>query len=180
MEVPKKIIDKVNSIIAEKNAQCAREEAAKQKELAEQEKMATEKKSRCKELGQAADIIIEWLRKFYGNPDALRIFSVKKDIMLFVDKFWMGRPEPNSQSTWAKIEIARNEMFYRECHKGHVLHEECLGFTRDIETGFYITQAIGECLRAELIGKLHPDFLLAFASAVKNGKIWKRIEQSLE
>ncbi|MFH1193606.1 MAG: hypothetical protein V1661_01280 [bacterium] len=190
MQFPKKIIDKANSVIAEKNARDARqkalEEITRQKELAEQEKIKVQRTAKRVELDRAANTIVDWLGEFYTNPDSLRIFSAKKTIMLFVDKFWLGRPALNSQTTWATIEITENEMFYREYHKGHSSHEQLLGKTvvaykpKSIfnPDEFYCRYVVKPLLTA-LLHKLHPDFLEAFALAIQTGQVWKRIEQSL-
>jgi hypothetical protein len=170
MEIPQKIQNKVANRIAALNAKREVEERAREWERRQREEIEDLRNSIRAELDAEAGFIAGWLLELWEDVKTWQTVNEKNALVIFGAPFLNGRPVTDRHA-WAviELEVECGRLFYRE-KQGMAMEQAGL-----LAVDLYPVQVGGK----QLADKLHPDYLLRFAEAIRSGKVWDFMEQSI-
>ena len=184
MDKPQKIKDRIAILRAEKEAYEEDERKTAVRQTARFALISAARVARRDELLVYAHYIADWLKRFRFDDEMSKALYLRREIIVFRAKFWQGMPltVPDSRS-WAAVKINKDGVvFYFE----YYLSSYGNGAGNPIWLGVipmgYTSEAFERelvSLRVGLFNELHPDFLAQFAEAIRSGKVWNYVEESL-
>jgi len=133
------------------------------------------RKTRKQELKEAAEIAEDWLFNLRFSLELGQIHKVRMSLEVFGAKFWRGEPCLGDTHAWAVIEIYPDGKI-EYCEKYNTSHGQSRHPWLLVSC---LSSSTYEELRYSLIHILHPEYLIQFAEAIRSGKVWECIEQSL-
>ena len=107
---------------------------------------------------ECASSITEWLRELAKSPRGNKILSLLGDVVIFRDHYWECKPrEEKEYEAWLTYDC-RGVLRYREFYMG-------------------IAKGRSKVLKGavQMVGRLHPNYILPALDAITSGKVWKDI-----
>lgn len=169
MDVPESLREKIRNTLKRLDDESKRQEKARQASARKEAEIDALRESRRDELLAKREEIIKWLDDFFFSTlEARQMLALQNRIVIFRAHFWRGEPAPAGDiATHAVIELeCDGDLNYAERCKSGPPHRTVLG---NLQNPGMI----------DLYGKLHPEFIDQWLSAIQTGKVWEYIEQSL-
>lgn len=170
MQIPEEVLSRAKQILEKRKEHEDIKKRIEEAEAKRQAEINSLRKSRKEELDQYAQEVRQWVEQFLVIQESECIFSVLNPVQLFTAEFWQGAPlRVNSISEWASVSL-KKESFYSGSLGVLIYEEHCKSSSHE-RVELYST--------SNLVFFLHPDFLKQFAEALRNGIVWKKINQDL-
>jgi len=175
MDVPQKIKERVLELLRQEEGNRVKSKKIQRTRGKRLKKINELRRARKEELGQASEIVADWVLRLHLSVILRDIRKVRPVLEIFSAKFWLGEPSPEDAQARAVINLhADGKVEY--CEQRNTSH----GQSRYPQT---LTDNLNSSAFREfcnnLIRILHPLYLLQFAEAIGTGKVWDCIERSL-